>query len=145
MKYIYIKYIFYIKNSLYVYTNICTNKLDLAKLPSTTTNAYNLKYSHFPFTTTWVWSLPCRTRLLHSLDMGESQLLTRLLLPDTILTAISVTITQKSLLPQREPRVPGAGPASMSAPCQRARLFAPLSQGLQAQNKRLQVLVLEGW
>lgn len=94
-----------------------TNKLDLAKLPSTATNAYNLKCSQLLSMKVWVSRLCYRMQAFAQLYMGESQLLTRLVLLNTIPIAITVTITQKILISQRK------HPSSRSWFCQHLGIF----------------------
>ena len=78
------------------------NKLDLAKLPSTATNAYNIKCSQLLSMKVQVSRLRCRMQAFAQFYMGESQLLTRLVPLNTIPTAITVTTIQKILISQRK-------------------------------------------
>ena len=78
------------------------NKPDLAKLPFTATNAYNLKCSQLLSMKVQVSRLCCKMQPFAQFYMGESQLLTRLVPLNTIRTAITVTTIQKILISQRK-------------------------------------------
>ena len=119
------------------------NKLDLAELPSTATNAYNLKCSQLLSMKVQVSRLCCKMQPFAQFYMGESQLLTRLVPLNTIPTAITVTTIQKILISQRKHPSLGAGSANISASFQWAHLSALLNQDLTAQNIWLGLLVLE--
>lgn len=94
-----------------------TNRLDLTKLPSNATNGYNPKCSQLLSMKIQISRLLLGCRLLHSLSMGKSQFLKRLVLLSTILSDITVTIMQKVLISQ------GEHPSSRSWFCQCLGIF----------------------